>query len=95
MAAPTISISKTPLAGLTQYLARSGLNSHVAHARAYATIYGGLQAQAATMAYVDAFMVLAVGSAIMFFDLCPEKERSGRRWGRSGGLAKSGAEVIL
>jgi DHA2 family multidrug resistance protein len=34
--------------------------------RAFATIYQGLQAQAATLAYIDTFMVLAVGAGIMF-----------------------------
>ena len=34
--------------------------------RAYARIYQSLQAQAASLAYIDTFMVLAVGAAIMF-----------------------------
>jgi DHA2 family multidrug resistance protein len=33
---------------------------------AYARIYQSLQAQAASLAYIDTFMVLAVGAAIMF-----------------------------
>ena len=33
---------------------------------AFARIYQGLQAQAASLAYIDTFMVLAVGAAIMF-----------------------------
>jgi DHA2 family multidrug resistance protein len=52
--------------GLAQYFAHSGLSTHEAQARAYASIYQGLQAQAASLAYIDTFMVLAVGSAIMF-----------------------------
>jgi hypothetical protein len=35
--------------------------------QAIARIYQELQAQAASLAYVDTFMVLAVGSGIMFF----------------------------
>lgn len=53
--------------GLAQQLANSGLGSHEALMQAYARIYQDVQAQAASLAYVDTFMVLAVGSAIMFF----------------------------
>ena len=43
--------------------------------QAYARIYQGLQAQAATLAYIDTFMVLAVGAAIMFcLTFCFEEE---------------------
>jgi len=55
------------LTGLTQHLANSGLSLHEAQAQAYARIYQLVQAEAADLAYVDTFMVLAVGSAIMFF----------------------------
>jgi hypothetical protein len=34
---------------------------------AYARIYQALQAQASSEAYIDTFMVLAVGSAVMIF----------------------------
>jgi DHA2 family multidrug resistance protein len=53
--------------GLAQHLAHGGLSPHEAQAQAYARIYQELQGQAGTLAYVDTFMVLAVGSAIMFF----------------------------
>jgi DHA2 family multidrug resistance protein len=53
--------------GLSQHLANSGLSMHEAQRQAYARIYQLLQLQAASLAYVDTFMVLAVGSAIMFF----------------------------
>jgi len=53
--------------GLTERFAHSGLGAVEAHGRAYAQIYQNVQAQAATLAYVDTFMVLAVGAAIMFF----------------------------
>jgi DHA2 family multidrug resistance protein len=52
--------------GLARQLANSGLGAHEAHAQAYARIYQGLQAQAASLAYIDTFMVLAAGAAIMF-----------------------------
>jgi DHA2 family multidrug resistance protein len=54
------------LNGLTQHLAQSGLSPHEAHMGAFARIYVGLQAQAASLAYIDTFMVLAWFSAIMF-----------------------------
>ena len=52
--------------GLTQRLISSGLGRHEAQATAYARIYQSLQAQAASLAYIDTFMVLCVGAAIMF-----------------------------
>src|SRR5580704_2960558 len=52
--------------GLAQRLAHSGLGGHEARMQTYARIYQGLQAQSATLAYIDTFMVLAVGAAIMF-----------------------------
>src|SRR6202167_4937112 len=53
--------------GLSQQLAHSGIGAHEAYAQAVARIYQSLQAQAASLAYVDTFMVLCVGSAVMFF----------------------------
>jgi MFS transporter, DHA2 family, multidrug resistance protein len=53
--------------GLAQHLAQSGIGAHEAYARAVATIYQAVQAQAATLAYIDIFMVLCVVSGIMFF----------------------------
>jgi DHA2 family multidrug resistance protein len=53
--------------GLSQQLANSGLDQHKAQIVAYARIYRSIQAQASAAAYIDTFMVLAVGSAIMFF----------------------------
>ena len=43
-----------------------GLSSHDAQLQAYARIYQAVQAQAATLAYVDTFMVLSVLAGIMF-----------------------------
>ena len=53
--------------GLSQQLANSGLDKHRAQMAAYARIYQSIQAQASAAAYIDTFMVLAVGSAIMIF----------------------------
>ena len=53
--------------GLSQQLANSGLDKHTAQMTAYARIYQGVQAQASAAAYIDTFMVLSVGSAIMIF----------------------------
>src|ERR1700726_2510694 len=52
--------------GLAQRLANSGLGAHEARVQAVARIYRGLQAQAASLAYIDTFMVLCVMAAIMF-----------------------------
>ncbi len=52
--------------GMAQSLAKAGLGKHEALGQAYARIYQAIQAQSATLAYIDTFMVLAVGSAIMF-----------------------------
>jgi DHA2 family multidrug resistance protein len=53
--------------GLSQQLAHSGLDKHSAQLTAYANVYQLVQAQASAVAYIDTFMVLAVGSAIMIF----------------------------
>ena len=58
---------RNPVNGLGQRFARSGLGTHEAQMQAYARLYQGAQAQAASLAYIDTFMVLAVGAAIMFF----------------------------
>src|SRR5712664_1576230 len=54
--------------GLAAQIAHSGgLSKPDAISQAYARIYQSVQAQAACLAYVDTFMVLAVGAGIMFF----------------------------
>lgn len=53
--------------GLTQRYIQSGLSNHDAQATAFANIYRGLQRQAASLAYIDTFMVLSVAAGIMFF----------------------------
>lgn len=51
---------------LTQRFVNLGMGRHEASATAYASIYRSLQAQAASLAYIDTFMVLCIGAAIMF-----------------------------
>jgi DHA2 family multidrug resistance protein len=53
--------------GLAHRLATSGVGKHEAQMTAYARIYRSLQAQAASLAYIDTFMVLCIGAGIMFF----------------------------
>jgi DHA2 family multidrug resistance protein len=55
------------LLGLSQQLSAAGLDKQTAKMAAYARIYQSIQAQASASAYIDTFMVLAVGSGIMFF----------------------------
>jgi DHA2 family multidrug resistance protein len=52
--------------GSTQRFIHSGLSLPDAQHRAYASIYRSVQAQAATLAYIDTFWILAAGAAIMF-----------------------------
>jgi DHA2 family multidrug resistance protein len=66
-ATPGNPIFQNTINGFAQHLAKSGLSAHTAKMQAYARIYQGLQAQAASLAYIDTFMVLAVGASIMFF----------------------------
>jgi DHA2 family multidrug resistance protein len=51
---------------LTRQLAHAGMSLHDAQRQAYGRIYQTVQAQAATLSYIDAFWVLSVGAAIMF-----------------------------
>jgi len=53
--------------GLAQRLAHSGMSAPDAQMGAYARIYQSIQRQAGSLAYIDTFMVLCVGAAIMFF----------------------------
>jgi DHA2 family multidrug resistance protein len=53
--------------GLAQRLVHSGIGPHEAQTRSYASVYQAVQVQAATLAYIDTFWILAVGAAIMFF----------------------------
>jgi DHA2 family multidrug resistance protein len=52
--------------GMAARLADSGMSLADAQTQAYARIYRSVQAQAATLAYIDTFWLLAVGASIMF-----------------------------
>jgi MFS transporter, DHA2 family, multidrug resistance protein len=54
------------VAGLSRQLVHSGISAADAQKHAYGMIYEGMQAQAQTLAYIDTYMVLAVGASIMF-----------------------------
>lgn len=49
------------LNGMAQHLAQAGLGAYEAQKQAYARIYQAVQAQAASLAYVDTFMVFGRG----------------------------------
>ena len=53
--------------GLARQFASSSMSTHKAQLTAYARIYQAVQAQANGLAYIDTFMVLAVGAGFMFF----------------------------
>jgi MFS transporter, DHA2 family, multidrug resistance protein len=57
---------QSAVGGLAQRIAAFGISPQDAVLRAYARIYQQVQAQAATLAYLDTFMVLCVGAGIMF-----------------------------
>jgi DHA2 family multidrug resistance protein len=68
--------------GLADRFAHLGLGTVEAHSRAYAQIYRELQNQAGSLAYIDTFMVLAVGAGIMFFLTFVLKKNDPRAGGR-------------
>jgi MFS transporter, DHA2 family, multidrug resistance protein len=69
------------LNGMSQQLTHAGLSSHEARRQAFARIYGAVQAQAATLAYIDAYWILGVAAVVMFalsFVLKKNDPRAGR-----------------
>jgi DHA2 family multidrug resistance protein len=52
--------------GVAQQLLRSGMNFADAQRHALARFYVGVQAQAATLAYIDIYFVIAAAAGIMF-----------------------------
>jgi DHA2 family multidrug resistance protein len=54
------------VSGLSRQLIQSGNSAADAHTHAYGLIYQAMQAQAQTLAYIDTYMVLAIGAGIMF-----------------------------
>jgi len=52
--------------GLSQQLVHSGVSVADAQTHAYGLIYQSMLAQSQTLAYIDTYMVLAIGAGIMF-----------------------------
>jgi len=57
---------RTVLGGLSNHLAVSGANTELALRQAYAVVYRSTIGQATVLAYMDTYMILAIGAAIMF-----------------------------
>ena len=58
---------RAALDGLTLQLNHAGLSMHEAQRQALARLYAGLQAQAATLSYIDTYWTLGISCACMFF----------------------------
>jgi DHA2 family multidrug resistance protein len=54
------------VAGLSRQLVHSGISAADSQTHAYGLIYEGMQAQAQTLAYIDVYLLLAIGAGIMF-----------------------------
>jgi MFS transporter, DHA2 family, multidrug resistance protein len=70
--------------GLTNHLTQSGLSPDAAQMQASAVLYRSAQNQAAVLAYIDMFWLLAVAAAIMFalsFTLKPNEPGKGAEHG--------------
>jgi DHA2 family multidrug resistance protein len=57
---------RNQVSGLSQQLVHSGIGAADAPTHAYGLIYQSMQAQAQTLAYIDTYMLLAVGASMMF-----------------------------
>ena len=57
---------RNQVSGLAQTLVHSGLSVPDAKVQAYGRIYQSLLAQSQALAYIDTFMVLALGAGMMF-----------------------------
>jgi len=54
------------VAGLSRVLVHAGISAADAQTHAYGMIYQEVQAQSQTLAYIDTYMLLAIGAGIMF-----------------------------
>jgi MFS transporter, DHA2 family, multidrug resistance protein len=63
---PGNAIFHDSVGGITTRLSASGASSADAGLRAYQTLYRSIQSQAAVLAYIDVFWILAIGAALMF-----------------------------
>jgi MFS transporter, DHA2 family, multidrug resistance protein len=57
---------QSALEGMTSQLIASGVSPADARAHAYPSLYRAIQAQAATLAYIDVYWILGIGALIMF-----------------------------
>jgi DHA2 family multidrug resistance protein len=57
---------RNQVSGLSRQLVHSGISEADAQTHTYGLIYQTMQAQAQTLAYIDTYMVLAIGAGIMF-----------------------------
>jgi DHA2 family multidrug resistance protein len=65
-ASPLNSNFRHAINGTAQQLAQSGMSIADAEKHAIARFYAGLEAQAATLAYIDTYFVLAIAAGVMF-----------------------------
>jgi len=65
-ASPLNADFQATIAGIARQLAEGGMNFADAQRHALARFYAGLQAQAAALAYIDTYFVLAVAAGLMF-----------------------------
>ena len=70
------------VSGLAHQLMKAGLGAYEAQRQALGRFYAQLQAQATTLSYIDAFWVLALASALMFFLSFALKKNDPRKGGR-------------
>ena len=55
------------LNALARRLTQAGLSVHEAREQALARLYAGVRAQAAALSYIDLYLMLSIGAAVMFF----------------------------
>jgi DHA2 family multidrug resistance protein len=75
-------IFQSAISGMAEQLTHAGLGAHEAQRQAMTRIYASVQAQAASLAYVDTFWLLAIAAAVMFvlsFVLKKNDPRGSRR----------------
>ncbi|HTQ58077.1 MAG TPA: DHA2 family efflux MFS transporter permease subunit [Bryobacteraceae bacterium] len=60
-------VFQNQVTGLSRQLVHSGISAGDSQVHAYGLLYRSLQLQSQTLAYLDTYMVLAVGASMMFF----------------------------
>ena len=59
-------VFRNQVAGLSRQLVQTGVGAADAQTHAYGLIYRSMEAQSQTLAYIDTYLVLAIGAGIMF-----------------------------